>query len=99
MPTVPAYQSLVITMGCQGDSNLEGLVEEKGHLDETRAFWARQPAGEEGLGEPASGSWDGGEALSAPHRFPAHYKHCNLVSAPALIKGSLDTLRPLCSTD
>ena len=39
------------------------------------------------------------EALSAPHRFAAHYKHCNLVSAPALIKGPLDTLRPLRSTD
>lgn len=39
------------------------------------------------------------EALSTPHSFVAHYKHCNLVSAPALIKGPLDTLRPLCSTD
>ena len=39
------------------------------------------------------------EALSAPHRFMEHYKHCNLVSAPALIKGPLDTLRPLCSAD
>ena len=38
-------------------------------------------------------------ALSAPHRFAAHYKHCNLVSAPALIKGPLDTLRPLRSAD
>lgn len=66
----------------------------KGYLDETKEVG--RATGWKGRADGfVLGSWGGGEALSASHRLLAHYKHCNLVSAPALIKGSLDTLRPL----
>lgn len=66
----------------------------KVHLDETKELCLT--AGKKGRADGfALCSWGGGEVLSAPHRLLVHYKHCNLVSAPALIKASLDTLRPL----
>lgn len=70
----------------------------KGYLDETKE--AGPATGRKGRAHGfALGSWGGGEALSASHRVLVHYKHCNLVSASALIKGPLDTLRPLQITD
>lgn len=73
---------------------MAGVGEGVGYLDGTREVGL--VIGRKGRTEGfALGSWGGGEALSASHRLLAHYKHCNLVSAPALIKGSLDTLGPL----
>lgn len=72
---------------------------EKGHLSETKQLLGLATGRKGRTGGSALGSLGGGEAPSAPHRLRAHYKHCNLVSAPALIKGSLDTLRPLQITD
>lgn len=62
--------------------------------------WAWLLAGKEGLVDWPWAPWAEGK-LRQPHTDSerAHYKHCNLVSAPALIKGSLDTLRPLQITD
>lgn len=72
---------------------------EKGRLDETKELLGLATGWKRRTGGSALGSLGGGEALSAPHRLRAHYKHCNLVSAPALIKGSLDSLKPLQITD
>ncbi|KAK2102147.1 Serine/threonine-protein kinase receptor R3 [Saguinus oedipus] len=85
---------------CTGVDSKEAGVGGKGNLEEAKGPWTRRQARKERLGGgclQAPGAE--GEAPSAPHGIAAHYKHCNLVSTPALIKGPLDTLRPLCSTD
>lgn len=82
---------------------LEAGVREEGTWKGPRPFGSgrkQEKKAEPAREEEADGQLLGQrEALSAPHRFTTHYKHCNLVSAPALIKGPLDTLRPLHSTD